>query len=358
MPPITFYPGPSKVYPQVANYLQDAYNEGVLSINHRSAECVELVRNTVGLLQDKLNVPNDYSVFFVSSATESWEIISQSLVHNASFHLYNGAFGKKWLDYANRLHSLSTGHNFGLNTALDANLIPIPPDTEVLCLTQNETSNGTQVTPELVASFQSGRRHKGTYLTAVDATSSLGGVEFDFKTADIWYASVQKCLGLPAGLALLICSPRAVEKAFAINENNHYNSFLFLHENSLKFQTNYTPNVLNIYLLMRVLRQVQPIEKVGQRLREQAQEWYDFFESDASSFRPLAANPAVRSDTVITVSGEEKEISRIKAQAKQVGIILGNGYGQWKDTTFRIANFPTIEQKEIAALKHFIKANF
>src|SRR5437773_1124987 len=65
MPPVTFYPGPSKVYPQVAAYMQDAYNEGILSINHRSTECMNIVKSVVALLQEKLGVPADYSVFFV-----------------------------------------------------------------------------------------------------------------------------------------------------------------------------------------------------------------------------------------------------------------------------------------------------
>jgi len=34
---ITFAPGPSKVYDALPNYLQDAYAQGILSANHRSA---------------------------------------------------------------------------------------------------------------------------------------------------------------------------------------------------------------------------------------------------------------------------------------------------------------------------------
>ncbi|MES2730373.1 MAG: aminotransferase class V-fold PLP-dependent enzyme [Bacteroidota bacterium] len=352
MPPVTFYPGPSKVYPEVANYMQDAYNEGVLSINHRSAACMDIVKATLDLLNRKLHVPADYAVFFVSSATESWEIISQSLVREQSFHLYNGAFGKKWLEYAQNLRPLSIGATFDLNTPLAASQVEIPKKTEVVCLTQNETSNGTQVSMEAIAALQSER-----YLTAVDATSSLGGVLLDFTKADIWLASVQKCLGLPAGLGLLICSPRALQRAWEIKERKHYNSLLFLQDNMQKFQTQYTPNVLNIYLLKRVLEQVAPIVEIADRLQKQASEWYTLFDTDASPFRLLAQNPAVRSDTVITVAAEPALLSRIKSQASQVGILLGNGYGSWKDTTFRIANFPAITPGEISMLKHFLVLN-
>ncbi|MFC0186242.1 hypothetical protein ACFFJX_28975 [Pseudarcicella hirudinis] len=96
---ITFYPGPSKVYSQIGDYMQDAFKSGILSVNHRSPECVEMVRNTINLLHKKLDIPADYSVYFISSATEAWEIIAQSLVKENSFHVYNGAFGKKWFEY-------------------------------------------------------------------------------------------------------------------------------------------------------------------------------------------------------------------------------------------------------------------
>jgi phosphoserine aminotransferase len=352
MPPVTFYPGPSKVYPQVATYLQDAYQAGILSINHRSAASMDMVKATLELMRLKLNVPADYTVLFVSSATESWEIISQSLVREQSYYLYNGAFGKKWLEYAQKLRPLSIGGTFDLNTALDASQVKIPADTEVLCLTQNETSNGTQVSMEVIAALQSDR-----YLTAIDVTSSLGGIALDFSKADLWLASVQKCLGLPAGLGLLICSPRALQRAWEIKENMHYNSLLFIYENMQQFQTQYTPNVLGIYLLMRVLQQISPIAEIDARIRKQAADWYQLFDSDASPFRPLAQLPAVRSDTVITLTAEPGLLSRIKSQAAQVGIHLGNGYGPWKESTFRIANFPAIETREISTLKHFLVLN-
>ena len=352
MPPITFYPGPAKIYPPVATYLQEAYDEGILSINHRSAACGEIVKATVALLGEKLNVPADYGVFFVSSATESWEIISQSLVREQGFHVHNGAFGQKWLDYARRIRPLSIGHPYNLNEELTAGRLQIPPETEVLCLTHNETSNGTQLPVATIAALRSDR-----YLTAVDVTSSLGGVALDFTKADVWLASVQKCLGLPAGLGLLICSPRALQRAGEIKDGRHYNSLLFLHENARQYQTQYTPNVLNIYLLMRVLQYVEPIAAVAERVRKQAGEWYQFLGQEGSPFRLLVTNPAVRSDTVVAVGGEPSTLSRIKSQASQVGIVLGNGYGPWKETTLRIANFPAIEPKEISALKHFLVLN-
>ena len=224
---ISFYPGPSKVYLQIPEYVRDAYEQGVLSINHRSAEFVAISSRAIALVREKLDVPVDYTVFFASSSTECWEIISQSLVNQTSFHVYNGAFGEKWFQYAKKLQPKTKAYAFDLQETLAVDTLKIPDQTELIALTHNETSNGTALSHETLRAV---RQRFSEPLIAVDATSSLAGVAVSVEQADIWYASVQKCFGLPAGLAVMLCSPRAIERAKQIGENDHYNSLLFMHE--------------------------------------------------------------------------------------------------------------------------------
>ncbi|MFW5760365.1 MAG: aminotransferase class V-fold PLP-dependent enzyme, partial [Cyclobacteriaceae bacterium] len=173
-----------------------------------------------------------------------------------------------------------------------------------------------------------------------------------FADADIVYASVQKCFGLPAGLAVLICSPRAVQRAQQINENQHYNSLLFIRENALKWQTHYTPNVLNIYLLMATMKKYPGIEKVDELIRLRYESWLTFI-SRYNQMQILTGNTNLQSRTVITLQADSEIVEKIKAKAKSKGIILGNGYGPWKRDTIRIANFPAITEGEINYLKKF-----
>ncbi len=344
---LSFYPGPSKVYPQVATYLQDAYESGILSVNHRSIEAMEMVKETYRLLHEKLEIPSDYSIAFVSSATECWEIIAQSLTQKQSLHAYNGAFGQKWAEYAEKLGIEVLHQSFDLNKECELN-----QDAEVICLTQNETSNGTQIRNSTLQYI----RKQNTGLIALDATSSMAGVSFDWNLGDVWFASVQKCFGLPAGLGVMIYSPRALKRAEELNERNHYNSLLFIHENAAKFQTHYTPNVLNIYLLKRILEQIPVLSEVAKHLEERAQMMTQFLTQE-TSWKVLAENSLIQSDTVLAISGDLEMIKQVKANAKFHGITLGNGYGKWKDTTFRIANFPALTDNEFSILKHFIIHN-
>ena len=349
---ISFYPGPSKVYPQIPDYVCDAYEQGVLSINHRSAEFVAISSRAIQLMKEKLDVPADYTVFFTSSSTECWEIISQSLVEQASFHIYNGAFGEKWYQYAQKLQPEAKGYAFDLQETLTVDTLEIPNQTELVALTHNETSNGTALSHETLRVM---RQRFPEPLIAIDATSSLAGVAVPIEQADIWYASVQKCFGLPAGLAVMLCSPRVIARAEQIGENQHYNSLLFMNEKIQVQQTTYTPNVLAIYLLMRTLEARTHITNIDHLLRQRFQRWIEVI-SQQNDIQLLIANPAVRSLTVIPFTAEKTVIDGIRQAAKEQGIILGNGYGPWKENSLRIANFPALEEYEIARLINFLTA--
>jgi len=348
---ISFYPGPSRVYDAIPRYVKDAHRKGLLSMNHRSDEFMRLCESTVVLLKNKLNIPQDYTVFFTSSATECWEIIAQSLIRKESIHLYNGAFGEKWYDYTKRLKPGAKPIVFDLEKPLVPRSLSFPK-SELICLTQNETSNGTYVSNELIGVI---RKKNPNTLLAIDATSSMAGIELNFKNADIWFASVQKCFGLPAGLALMVCSPNTIKRILAIKENNHYNSLPFIHEMMLKWQTPYTPNVLGIYLLMRVLKESKEIKDIHGKIIKRSHNWWEFFQ-EGDNLKLFIENESVRSHTVITVTGEPALLSKVKSDAQKKGFLLGEGYGKLKPVTFRIANFPAIRKKEITRLQHFLMA--
>lgn len=348
---ISFYPGPSRVHNEIPRYVKDAFTLGIMSINHRSETFVKMSERTVTLLKQRLSIPKNYTVFYTSSATECWEIIAQSLIDGKSYHLYNGAFGQKWYDYTRRLHAGAEAIVFDREAKPDVKALRFEGGPGVICITQNETSNGTQVSNSLIRSI---KKAHPAHLVAVDATSSMAGVRLDFKAADIWFASVQKCFGLPAGLGLLICSPEALQRAAALGENRHYNSLGFLAEMMAKWQTSCTPNVLGIYLLMRVLENMPPIAEVDAELQRRYNDWVTFL-AQRKTIRHLVTNTAVHSHTVIPVTAEATVLAAIKKKALKNSILLGEGYGEWKTTTFRIANFPALKAGEIRTLKNLLK---
>jgi phosphoserine aminotransferase len=348
---ISFYPGPSKLDPLVPELMYQAGKKGILSINHRSKEFVEISKKTIDQLKKKLLIPKDYTIFYTSSATECWEIIAQSLIEKKSYHIYNGAFGEKWFEYTNKLKPESEGFKFNYNQDLNISDLKIKADTELICLVQNETSNATQIQNKTLHQI---RNQHPNQLIAIDATSSMAGVKLDFSNGDIWFASVQKCFGLPAGMALLICSPAAIKRSVQLKENNHYNSLNFMIDKIKDYQTTYTPNVLGIYLLMELMKKNKSINTTDKLIKSRIKNWYTYFEKFKEvSF--LIEKKENRSDTVLSLTTSEEKIKLIKEKAKKEGILLGNGYGQWASTTFRIANFPAHSEKDIKILQAFLK---
>jgi phosphoserine aminotransferase len=346
---LNFYPGPSKLDPNIGQYFQEAVAAGILERNHRSEAFEQLYADVVHQFQQKLQLPKSYRLLFISSATEAWEIIAQSFTKKGSLHFYNGAFGEKWFQYAQKLTANSKGLSFELNTLAD-----FPQDvsnSDVLAFTHNETSNGTQLTNDFIEKVRSNYAEK---LIALDATSSMAGVALDWQKGDLWYASVQKCFGLPSGLGVLILSPKAIEQAENIGESNHYNSALFMLENAAKGQTHYTPNTANIYLLKRLLEDRESIEEVSAKIKERSSMLYKAIE-DFNNFELLIKNAEVRSDTVLCIRMQDERIGQLKLAAQKENIILGNGYGSLKGTTFRIANFPAISDGEFDQLLNFLR---
>jgi phosphoserine aminotransferase len=347
---LTFAPGPSKVYDALPTYLQDACATGILSANHRSAAFMNLYQQTEALMREKLHMPQDYKLLFTSSSTENWEIISQSIVESASFHIYSGSFGKKWFEYAKHIIPASIGIKIDASQAIDVENLDISEEFDLIALTQNETANASQVAMAMIEEIKDKFPEK---MIAVDATSSMGGIELDFSLADIWFASIQKCFGLPAGCGVLILSPKAIEKVERKGEKGRYNSLNFMLENARGFQTHYTPNVLGIYLLNRVLKAMPEIHHIDANLHDRIKKLENCI-VQTKSLRMLVDNAETRSTTVLAVTGPEETITKVKMEAKEAGMELGGGYGPLKPTSFRIANFPAITDSEMDRLMEFL----
>lgn len=339
---LSFYPGPSKVHPEALVYTQEAYAQGIVSINHRSERFEKLLEATFDELHLKWNIPSNYTIYFVSSATEAWEIVIQSFVRVKSTHLYNGAFGKKWAHYA---AGVAESYAFSRDQSLSEIAKQVGPiDGDTLCLVQSETSNGTGQQIQR-ADFQLSE----DAIIAVDATSSMGGIELPWLEADVWLASVQKCIGIPAGMGILICSPKALARARELGRATHYNDVLFLEENRRLFQTQMTPNVLSIYLIYRLTQQLPSLSEVHLATLARMKVWTDFWDSQVD-FSYLIEKPELRLPTVLALTGPPEKIKQLHQICLNKGIELGKGYGEWKETSFRIANFPSHTFEDIETL--------
>jgi len=342
-----FYPGPSKIHPQVPAIIAEGFQKGVFEFNHRSAVFHAIYEKAKANVSEFLEIPDDYEVFFVSSATESWQIIAQSVVETSSLHIYNGAFGEKWAKVHQDLGVEIEKLPFSVDQLPE--ILP-QSNADVVCLTHCETSNGTKLPEDFILKVK--QKYEDA-LICIDATSSFGGIPLSADLYDIAFASVQKCFGFPSGLAIMVCSPKTIAKAKKLNQTKHYNALLHLLSNAYKFETTHTPNMMGIYLFSEFKFKNLRVE--NEILKNRFQKIKN--ELILKNYQ-LVGSENLQSETVLCVKMDGNRLQEIYNEAEKKNLVSGKGYGAWKNNSLRIANFPAQTDQEIAFLTQFIAEKF
>ncbi len=350
-----FTPGPSQLYPGVETFLRSACESHIGSISHRSQAFKDIYKNTCEQLRELIQLPSNYHILFLSSATECWERLFNNCVSQKSFHFVNGAFSKKFYDFglASRIDSqkyeVEAFHGF------ESSSIPIDEHVELLAFTHNETSTGVVTPFDYIYTFHNNYPEA---LIAVDVVSSLPYPHIDFTKIDSAFFSVQKCFGLPSGLGVWLVNERCLNKAQEKSLQNPLGAHHTLPEliqRSESYQTPCTPNILGIYLLGQVCAAMlhKGLDKIREETDYKANLLYEFIHQHDLFNSPIE-NTAHRSKTVI-VSDTQTASKTIHEYLEQHLFFVGSGYGRKKASQIRIANFPahSIESTEklIALLK-------
>lgn len=348
---IFFTPGPSGLYFTVEQHLKEALKTNVPSISHRSKRYVKIQEETTASLKELLQIPDDFTIGYTSSATEIWDRISENLIAKQSLHLINGAFSEKFHTAATAKGKNAHAITVDAGTHHDVHTLKVDKEVELIGLAQNETSTGAAMPEQDIVHL---RKQYPDPLLVVDAVSSLPIPAFDFDQLDSLYFSVQKSFGLPAGLGVWSFNERCLEKAETMKTQGKYqesyNSILKIAKMAKKHQTTCTPNVLNIYLLGKVVQDMlyRGIEKIRQEAQYKSSLLYHLFESHPR-LAPFVQEKKYRSVTVGVAQVDGGSTRLIDALSKK-GWHIGNGYGTFKNQHIRIANFPTHSKEQMEML--------
>lgn len=346
-----FGPGPSQLYPTVGTALEQALVEDVCTISHRSQAFKNIYAEAVANFRKLVNIPDNFQIVFTGSATEIWERIIKNCVENKSFHFTNGSFSKKFYQYSVDSGKQASQLNVPFGKGFNVNDANIDNDTEVICFTQNETSSGVSVPLEDIYSIR--EKHPNA-LIAVDVVSSLPHPNFDYSKIDTAFFSVQKCFGMPAGLGVWLVNERCIAKAeemaskgILIGPHQVLPELAKMAKNN---QTPSTPNVLGIYTFAKVVEDMlkKGVETIRQETSQKAADLYACIE--ANDYLSIAIeNPAHRSETVI-VANTDVSLADWNNYLAEFDLVISAGYGKFKETQIRIANFPAISTEIMAKL--------
>jgi len=352
---IYFTAGPAELYFTVEGHMRDALKHQIPSISHRSSQFSKLYQETEESLRTLADIPDNFKVFFTSSATEIWERTLQSCVQNHSLHLVNGAFSKRFATIAKQLNRSVQQIDASTGSVVYPDQLSAVENPELVAVTHNETSMGVQ---QPIEHLQAIRERFADALISVDVVSSFPLVKLPYDAIDMAYFSVQKCFGLPAGLGVWILNQRSIDRALSLKNKlpSAYHGIPSFWDKYQNYQTPATPNVLAVYLLNGVVQDM--LQKGLNRIRNEgiykSTLLYQLFEQH-QLFKPFVEVAECRSQTVVVANTGSHTEALMDYLGKR-GLIIGSGYGSFKQTQVRIANFPTHSKEQVEMLVDQIQA--
>jgi phosphoserine aminotransferase len=351
-----FTVGPAAIHPNYASFYNEALQNNLASISHRSELFRKIYQQTDDALRMLMQIPNSHAILFAASSSELWERIILNTVAHKSAHFINGAFSKKFHEYAQLSGKASqtiianAGEHFSLTE------INIERDVELICTTQNETSTGVKWTSEQLKKL---KQNNPNVLLCTDIVSSAPLQDVDFKYMDMAFFSVQKAFGMPAGLGVWIVNKSILAKTKSIQMQGigigaHQTLGAYL-SNYAKWETPSTPNVMAIYCLGKIAEWYNKnnFSDIKINLQNRINLLYDRIKNSAT-VSPFVVEQSIRSRTVAVLNTaiSSKEII---TKAKEEGLILGSGYGDYKDKHIRIGNFPAINDSDWNRMLNFLQ---
>jgi aspartate aminotransferase-like enzyme len=162
-------------------------------------------------------------------------------------------------------------------------------------------------------------------------------IEFDAWHLDVCLAGVQKCFALPPGLTVCAVSQRALEKCATVPNRGYYFDFV---GNYKYYQKNQTPATPAISLIQALNRQMDDILAEG--LEERWQRHIDMAEvvrEWANTYWAMFPEPGFYSNTLSCIKNTRGiNVEEMNAELGKRGAMISNGYGPFKEKTFRIAH--------------------
>ena len=341
-----FVPGPTWVRPEILQELARPV------IGHRSPEFRDLYAGILSNLKPLFGTTGDAFVV-TSSGTGVMQAALENCVGRRVLVTTCGAFSERWFAIAQSLglevDRLDAGWGHAIDPeALGDHLASRRTHYDAVTLTHNETSTG--VTNDVAALAAVVREESSDTLVLVDSVSSLGGipVRFDEWGLDICFASVQKGLALPPGITVAAMSKAALARAAKHPYRGTYFDLVQYKEKADDMSVPSTPSISHFYALAAQLEQIVRQETLEARY-ERHRQMRDTTLQRTAKFAKAAADPAFASCTVSALR-PVKPPDAIRAEMKKRGYTLGGGYGEWKESTFRIGHMGDIPLDDLNAM--------
>jgi phosphoserine aminotransferase len=244
-----FYAGPSIMPSFTVEKTMEAVKDfdgtglSILEISHRSAEFDAVMKKTLALTKELLDIPDGYAAMLVGGgASSQFYIVPYNLLRKKAAYLNTGSWSTK---------ALKEAKNFGeaievaSSADKDFSYIPkgydVPQDADYFHITTNNTIRGTEILQDMEVGVP----------IAADMSSDIFSRPIDVSKYGIIYAGNQKNLG-PAGATLVIVKESLLGKVErALPTMVDYRTHI---SKSSMFNT---PPVVNVFSALQTLKWIK-----------------------------------------------------------------------------------------------------
>lgn len=337
-----FIPGPTNM-PEAIRKACD-----MPTIDHRSALFGQILHPARAAVKQILKSQVAEIFIFPSTGTGGWETALTNTLSAGDKVLAarNGMFSHRWIDMCQR-HGLSVeivetpwGHGLPADRYAEILKADSSHEIKVVLATHNETATGVKSDIAAVRKALDDTNHPA--LLFVDGVSSIASMDFRFDEwgVDIAVTGSQKGFMLPAGLAIVGFSPKAMA---AVEGAKLPRTFFDIRDMSKGYAANaypYTPAVglLNGLKLACETLLAEGLENVFTRHTRIATGVRAAV--DAWGLKLCAVGPDVYSDTVSAICTPDgfNATEIVSHAAEKYGVAFGTGLGEVSGKVFRIGH--------------------
>ena len=327
--------------------------------SHRSPDYVKLQGELIAKLKEFMGLEDTgYEVFiFTSSSTGIMEASVRNCISagGSMLNMSCGAFGERFSEIVveNGRNSILVDAEWGsANTPSQVERALLENDDdnknnniEAVAITHCETSTGVLNPLEKICKVTG----ESDALTIVDCVSSMSATDIRIADwgIDVCFFGVQKCLGVPPGLAIAAVSEDAVEKAKTVTNRGHYFDFLNLKKYNDKNMIPYTPPIPQMFALVKSLDMIFEEGKenrfkryieVSGRVRQGCKSMGFGIFPDENYLTPTLS--------CISIPGNFN-LPAMQSMMKERGFVLASGYGKIKDSTFRVGSMGNVYLEDV-----------
>ena len=341
-----FIPGPTNI-PDVIRKACD-----MATLDHRSGEFAEIFAPAVAGVKQVLKTKTAEIVIFPATGTGGWEaaICNTLSPGDKVLAARHGMFSQRWIDLCQRhgldVQIVETPWGEGCPTQPYAEILAADKSHEIKAVlaTHNETATGVRSDIAGVRKALDSSSHPALLL--VDGVSSIGSMDFrmDDWGVDIAVTGSQKGFMLPAGLAIVGISPKALSHA---KSAKLHRTFFDFNDMLRSYETGgypYTPavgllNGLKTATDMLLTEGLDNVfarhHRIAEGIRRAVFAW---------GMTPCAASPDLFSDTVTAINTPDgfNATDIVTHAANSYGVAFGVGLGDVAGKVFRIGHLGSL----------------